>query len=291
MFCAAADLGTLGRAAVRCNVSQPAVSKRIASLEALAGVRLLERSSKGVTLTPPGRRVYEEARRLLDQAGAVDSLFLGFHRHGAPVRLALSHSSSEAFAAPELSQPLGSSRNPIELITANSEIVRNILADGRADLGIVASRPGHTPYAGVTEVPLVDDEVICAVPPNHPWATRRTPITVKAFLATPMVVRDPSSNARWTVDAILKDMGLGSHQILTEVSTPAAAREQAKDVCAPLLLSRAVLRGHGFVEVPLKGLRFPRMYSFVLPAVGSPSAEVTELMDRLRALTETEEGA
>jgi len=282
MFCAAADLGTFGRAAVRCQVSQPAISKRIAGLESLAGVKLLDRSSKGVTLTSPGRRVYEEARRLLEQAQTLDSLFLGFQRHGAPVRLALSHSSSEAFAGSELSDSLGPTHKPIELLTANSEIVRNIVSEGRADLGIVASRPGHTPYAGVSEVPLADDEVICGVPPGHPWAKRKTPISIKTFLSTPIVVRDPSSNARWTVDAVLKDQGLEPHQILTEVSTPSAARAAAVEAGAPVLLSRIVLHGHRFSEVPIKGLRFLRSYSFVLPALGEPSDEVKELMDRLR---------
>jgi hypothetical protein len=56
-FCAAADLGSLGRAAVRIHVSQPALSKRQQSLEAVAGVRLLERSSRGVTLAHSGRRL------------------------------------------------------------------------------------------------------------------------------------------------------------------------------------------------------------------------------------------
>ena len=64
-FCVAADLGSLGRAAIRLRVSQPALTKRLQALERLAGVPLLERSPRGVSLTPEGRRVYTEARRLL----------------------------------------------------------------------------------------------------------------------------------------------------------------------------------------------------------------------------------
>ena len=62
-FCAAADLGSIGRAAIRLNVSQPALTKRLQALEQLAGVPLLERSPRGVTLTPEGRHLYAEARR------------------------------------------------------------------------------------------------------------------------------------------------------------------------------------------------------------------------------------
>ena len=68
----AADLGSLGRAAIRLNVSQPALSKRLQALEQLAGVPLLERSPRGVTLTPAGRRLYAEARRLIEQAEVVE---------------------------------------------------------------------------------------------------------------------------------------------------------------------------------------------------------------------------
>jgi DNA-binding transcriptional LysR family regulator len=39
-FCVAADLGSLGRAAVRLHVSQPSLSKRLASLEAKVGAQL-----------------------------------------------------------------------------------------------------------------------------------------------------------------------------------------------------------------------------------------------------------
>ncbi|MGZ8667766.1 MAG: LysR family transcriptional regulator, partial [Solirubrobacterales bacterium] len=73
-FCVAADLGTLGKAAVRLQISQPALSKRLRGLEAVAGTTLLERSSSGVTLTAAGRRLYPEARRLLDQAEIVEGL-------------------------------------------------------------------------------------------------------------------------------------------------------------------------------------------------------------------------
>src|SRR4051794_35427846 len=70
-LCVAADAGTLGRAAIRLHVSQPALSKRLQSLEALVGVQLLDRSPRGVKLTAAGRRLYEHARPLLKQADEV----------------------------------------------------------------------------------------------------------------------------------------------------------------------------------------------------------------------------
>lgn len=280
-FCTAADSGSLGRAALRLGVSQPALSKRLTSLEALAGTQLLERSSKGVTLTPAGRRLYGEARRLLEQADKLEEVLLGLRRAGGPVRLASSHSAIDAIVTDVLGD-LGSDHPlQVELITANSTVVRDLVAEGRVDLGVAASRPHHTPYPGVRELVLLEDEVVCAVPLTHPWARRRS-ISQAEFLRTPMVLRDPSSNARWTVEAELRERGLTAAEPLCEAGRPEAARREARKRKAPVLLSRYVLRTRDFVQLEIKGLSFPRSYVLVLPAYGEPDEAVAELIEQLR---------
>ncbi|HEX6458041.1 MAG TPA: LysR family transcriptional regulator [Thermoleophilaceae bacterium] len=280
-FCTAADSGSLGRAALRLGVSQPALSKRLASLESLAGTQLLERSSKGVKLTPAGRRLYDEARRLLEQADRLDEVLVGLRRSGGPVRLASSHSAAEAIVSDLLGDLGGERPLPVELTTANSTVVRDLVADGRADLGVAASRPHHTPYPGVRELPLLEDEVVCAVPLAHPWA-RRQQVSLPEFLRTPMVLRDPSSNARWTVDAVLRERGLGAPPALCEVGTPQAAKSEARARKAPVLLSRYVLRTRDFAVVEVEDLAFPRSFVLVLPAYGEPTQAVNDLIERLR---------
>ncbi|MFJ3788062.1 LysR family transcriptional regulator [Kitasatospora sp. NPDC090091] len=64
-FTAAAEELHFGRAAARLAISQQALSKRVARLEAALGARLLDRDAHGVGLTPAGRRFLEPARRLL----------------------------------------------------------------------------------------------------------------------------------------------------------------------------------------------------------------------------------
>jgi DNA-binding transcriptional LysR family regulator len=279
-LCAAAELGSLGRAAVRLRASQPALSKRLANLEAMAGQRLLERSPQGVRLTPAGRRLYPEAQRLLEQFDRVHEVLAGIDA-GAPVRLAASHSADDAVLDRLLSHREGDRAHPVELLCANSSVVRDLVADGRAHLGVAASRPGHTPYPGVRELTLAADAVICAVPAAHPWFTRES-INLDEFLATRMVVRDPSANARWTVDAVLRDRGLTAAPPLVEAGTPAAARSEALSRSAPLLLARSVVRGHPFREVPVDGISFPREFVILLPAVGEPADEVRGVIDELR---------
>ncbi len=280
-FCVAAELGTLGRAALSLHVSQPALSRRLAHLEAAAGTQLLERSSRGVKLTSAGRRLYEEARRLLQQADRVGEIIDGLQRSGGPVRLASSHSATEALVADLLGHLNERHALPVELVIANSSVVRDLVADGRADLGVAASRPNRTPNPGVREAVLAEDAVVCAVPMTHPWV-RRQSISLEEFLGTPMVMRDPSSNARWTVGAVLREHELTAAPPLAEAGTPQAAIREARARRAPLLLSRQVLVGHDFHELEIEGLSFPRQFVLVLPAYGEPTGNVLVLMEKLR---------
>jgi DNA-binding transcriptional LysR family regulator len=276
-FCAAAELGTVGRAAVRLHVSQPALSKRLGALERKVGARLLDRSPHGVTLTPAGRRLYGHARTLVETADRVGEVMLGIRDAHQVVRLAASHSAAEAFAAAMLAG-LRDREITVELVTANSMVVRGLVADGRADLGIAASRPGHSPDQGLRETALADDAIVCAVPPGHPWV-KHAAVTTERFLSTPMVVRDPSSNARWTVDAVLAAGGMEAAAPLAEEATPRAAIAEARAQRAPVLLSRHIVAQTDFVPIGIAGLAFPRSFVLVLPAYGEPAGDVRELVD------------
>jgi DNA-binding transcriptional LysR family regulator len=174
----------------------------------------------------------------------------------------------------------------VELLTANSHVVRALVAEGRVELGVAAARPRATPNPGVRELKLADDEIVCAVPRGHPWANRRR-ISRTEFLRTRMVVRDPGANARWTVDAALNRLGVRAAEPLIECATPAAARQEALTRNVPLLLSRHVLRSEFFVEVEIEHERFPRSFQLVLPAQGEPSGAVKALIRRIEAAVAT----
>jgi LysR family transcriptional regulator, carnitine catabolism transcriptional activator len=280
-FCVAAELGSLGRAAVRLHVSQPSLSKRVASLEVKVGARLLERSAHGVALTPAGRRLYEQARGLLEVADQVTEVMVGIRRSGALVHLAASHSATEAFVAELLARLDADHPLSVELVTANSQVVRDMVADGRADLGVAASRPDPAPGPGVRETDLVEDAIVCGVPPGHAWAERDT-VTADEFLATPMVVRDPSSAARGAVDAVLAERHLAAAAPLVEAATPRAAISEARRRTAPVLLSRHILAQNRFHVVAVEGLAFPRTFVLVTGAHRGPTGEVRELVHLIR---------
>jgi DNA-binding transcriptional LysR family regulator len=72
-FVAIANEGSLTRAAERVFTSAPAVSAQLKALEDELGVKLFDRTSRGMTLTPAGRSLLDEAERTLTSAMRIRS--------------------------------------------------------------------------------------------------------------------------------------------------------------------------------------------------------------------------
>lgn len=60
-----AELGSFRAAADKLNTTQPAISQRIAAMESIMGVRLFERSTRGIRLTEKGQELLSHAGRML----------------------------------------------------------------------------------------------------------------------------------------------------------------------------------------------------------------------------------
>jgi DNA-binding transcriptional LysR family regulator len=166
-FVAVAEAGSLTRAAAELHIAQQSLSQQMTTLEAQLGVRLLERSSRGVTLTERGAVLRDEARAVLARAErAVETV-----RRGTPGELRLGVLSSVANELmPPVVRALRERHPEIALRTEDVAIGTLVerLRDGRLDAGL--SRP-----------PLVDDlatevvlrEPVAAVlPEGHPLAGR-----------------------------------------------------------------------------------------------------------------------
>jgi DNA-binding transcriptional LysR family regulator len=284
-FCAAVDLGTLGKAAVSLKISQPALSKRLRALEGAAGTRLLERSRRGVAPTAAGRRLYPEARRLLHQADVVDELLEAAPREKAPIELAVSHTIAEFFLPPELvAYQADGRRPPVQLTIANSSSVRRMVGEGRSAIGIAAAGPeGHNDADQLEELELLEDEVVLAVPQDHAWH-RRKAIPQELFLATPMVMRDEDAHVRRRVEAELAERGLSLAEPLIEAASTAVAKREALQRSAPVLLSALSLdeARDRLYRRPVTGLRFPRRFVVVCRSLASLARQDRDFVDFIR---------
>lgn len=97
-FSALVAAGSLSAAARELGISTPAVSKHLAAMEARAGLPLVNRSTRRMSLTPEGELVLEHARRILgeidelhDQLGLARAMPQGLLRVNATLGFGRSH--------------------------------------------------------------------------------------------------------------------------------------------------------------------------------------------------------
>src|SRR4029077_194857 len=76
-FVLVVDTGSFSAAARRLDVGQPAVSKLVAQLEERLGVKLLVRTTRGLTATEAGLNYYERARRSIEEADEAELVARG----------------------------------------------------------------------------------------------------------------------------------------------------------------------------------------------------------------------
>ena len=264
-FCAAVDLGSLGKAARLLGVSQPALSKRLRALEGLTGSQLLERSTRGVKPTEAGERLHGAACRLLAEAEAIEELMVGFDTEEAPVRLACSPTMAE-FVLPSILVELESRHQrhlSVELSVANSSAARTMVLDGRAELGIVAAAPPEVSPAGLVEAPFCEDEIVIGVPAGHPWAEEEE-VDLDELVATPMIMRDPGASSRRVIRATLEPLGLSPAPPRAEIGSTAAALSAAVSEGAPVFVSSLAAPSRADLTVRrARGVRFERRFVLI----------------------------
>jgi DNA-binding transcriptional LysR family regulator len=276
-FCAAAELGGIGRAAQRLHLSQPALSRRVQSLEAVAGKALLERSPHGVRMTAAGERVYARARPLTDGMRELGSLLAELRGSSDTVHLAISHTAAEILMTRALVLTRRRTSAAVEVVIANSRVVKRMIGSGEADVGVAACLTDESPAEGAGAT-LLDDEIVIAVPLGHPWA-RRESIGTGELLASPLVLRDPDAHTREVMDRALERAGLPSLQAASEVGSTQAAKDEAHELGLPTAISRLVLSPADRLEiVPVDGLRFGRRFRLFQSAAQS-SATGRHLLD------------
>jgi DNA-binding transcriptional LysR family regulator len=141
---AVARTGSPNAAARQAGITQQAVSARIRSAEARAGVCLVSRTARGSTLTPEGVVAAEWAARLLAVAGELDARLAALRNdHHTRLRVSASLTIAEQLLPGWLvslqaaAQHQGGQPAQIVLTAANSETVAQQVRQGSADLGFV----------------------------------------------------------------------------------------------------------------------------------------------------------
>jgi DNA-binding transcriptional LysR family regulator len=169
-----AACGSFSAAADKLAFTQPAVSRQIATLEAEAGARLLERSARGVRLTPAGELLLEHTDAILDRLTTAQAQLAALAA-GTRGRLRISAFPSAnatliplAIAAFRAAHP-GVDLRLSERVTSDALAT---LAAGELDLAVVSAAGPLDAPEGVACEPLMDDPHVVALARDHPLAQR-----------------------------------------------------------------------------------------------------------------------
>ena len=162
-----------GRAADACHVSQPTLSVAIRKLEDELGVSLFERGGAEVAVTPVGRRIVEQAQRVLDETAHIRELASeGRDPLAGPLRVGVIYTIGP-YLLPALMRRIIEDAPQMPLLLQENFTVRllELLRQGDVDVAVLAE-----PFAdqGFATCPLYDEPFVVAVPRVHPWAKRRS---------------------------------------------------------------------------------------------------------------------
>ncbi|QDQ09329.1 LysR family transcriptional regulator [Streptomyces spectabilis] len=162
---AIADAGTVTAAAALLHMTQPALSRTLAQLEARVGVRLVDRSSRHLVLTPAGSTLLGHGRAILAH---LDAALADARAVDRPLRLGYTCAVLGQQTVPLLrSWRRGQPHAPLEVVRQDNSTAG--LATGDTDVAVLRTVPADPRIR--TEALYTEDRV-AALPDDHPLAAR-----------------------------------------------------------------------------------------------------------------------
>jgi DNA-binding transcriptional LysR family regulator len=171
-FRAVAEAGNFSRAAEAVHISQPAFSRRIDKLEAALGVRLLERTTRRVSLTAMGRDFAHKVQALLDE---LDGTLLAMRGVEATRMGEVTIACVPSTVYYYVSQVVQRFRDQfpkirVKVLDAGANEVLGAVVRGEADFGLnfIGSQEPEIQFT-----PLREERFVAACRRDHPLAKKR----------------------------------------------------------------------------------------------------------------------
>jgi DNA-binding transcriptional LysR family regulator len=223
-FHTVARLGSVTLAADELHLSQSAVSVQIGELETSFKSKLVMRTGRGVRLTEAGLRLKTYAdRMLLLWAEASDDMstfvgeFSGTLRVGAV--------TSAEYWLPRLLVEFANDNPDVKVklrVEKRDEIVR-MLSSQEIDIAVMGQPPHEL---NVAATPFARNPVGFVAAPDHPLMARRN-LTLAMLADERLLVREPGSGTRATVERLFREAGLR-----LRIGSELSGNEALKHMCS-----------------------------------------------------------
>ena len=205
MVTAVADQGSLTLAGEVLHVSQPALSRHLAQLEARLGTPLFVRTGVRMVPTATGELLLRHATTVLEQVSAAEQAIMS---SGAQQRRVLKV-GTECYTGyhwlPGVSNRFGLAHPDVEIEIAFDAAgdPLPLLRQGIIDVALLTE---HRKLRGIEVMKLFTDELVAAVSPRHPWAAR--PFVVPKDFAPVRVLLLSSPETSYFINRFLKPAGV-----------------------------------------------------------------------------------
>ena len=219
-FVAVAEELHFGRAAARLHVAQPGLSQQIQALERRLGVRLLERTSRQVRLTPAGSVLLTEGRRLLAETERTVDRVRRTGR-GEIGRVTLAAIGSATYdVVPRLLRAHRARYPDVELVLREMSTPAQVqaLRSGEIDVGLLRVPADTTDLAEHT---VREDRMALMLPETHPLARRRS-IPLRSLEYEPLILFPAAPRPSWADTVIAACRAAGFEPVVAQEAMESA---------------------------------------------------------------------
>lgn len=285
LFIAVAETGSFSRGADAIALTQSTVSQHIAALEAEYNTQLLDRTSKGIFLTPGGEIFLQHARRVVAERDVLNQAMAGLNGlEKATLNLGASNIPANYLIPCFL--PLLRQRYPGISLTMRIGDSREVLEElkaGQVELAIVGGRLDDDIYS---YEPLLTDQLVMIVGPEHPLKNRPS-VSLKELTEEIFIVREDGSGTYQALQKAFLKIGIDPesfHVVARLGSNEAVRRAVAAGLGCAFVSDLSIqnnLRHGELIKIDVEGLTIERQLWLVKlrERTASPAATaVSELL-------------
>lgn len=259
---------SFSRAAKKMLLTQPALTKNIKNIESYLGVRVVNRSNAGISLTPEGKIIYAYAQHVVKLRNDAREKILKLHENTGGNIYVSASTIPATYILPRVLSEFRSGHPDIMVYirTADSEDALNMVLDGEVEIGCIGKKPLNKKL--IAE-PLWKDHLILAVPETHRWRKKKF-ITLPELTDEPFILREKGSATRDFLESYLKaskSINLSHLNICCELGSSEAVKEAIIAGLGVSIISiHAVKRelSHGLLfDLPIQGCRMERNFYLI----------------------------
>ncbi len=268
VFHTVASRSSFTKASEELNISQPAVTKHIKEIENQLNTKLFDRRGTSIQLTQSGRILFEYTEKIRNIYRDLEFEINQINQQHKGKLIIGASTTVAQYILPEILAKFNSYYKDIkiELITHNTEMISELLKEGKIDLGIIEGESQSNYFDYQIFKP---DEIVLVAKSNHSLANKT--LNLKDLYDLELIFREQGSGSLEFIQNRLKKKGISIENL--NVVMQLGSSESIKnyllhsDTLAFLSISTVLneLKNNQLTIIDIKNFSIERNFRFILP--------------------------